>query len=172
MQVVEPLRAVEPVEHEGGRPERAGQTFEAVYQAERPFVVRLGYLMVGSAAVAEELAQEAFTALLGHLDQVDNHRAWLRTAVVRLALRWQDRQRMEGQRLGLVGPAPPVVQPERDELWDALGRLRPERRAVLVLRFYEDLDHAEIGTLVGCSAGTVRSRVRRALADLRKELER
>ena len=59
-----------------------------------------------------------------------------------------------------------------DETWDAIQRLPPERRAVLVLRFYEDLAHEEIAQLLGCPVVTVRTRVHRALADLRKEVER
>jgi RNA polymerase sigma factor (sigma-70 family) len=43
---------------------------------------------------------------------------------------------------------------------------------VLVLRYYDDLSHEQIASLLGCSAATVRSRVRRALQDLRKELDR
>jgi DNA-directed RNA polymerase specialized sigma24 family protein len=43
---------------------------------------------------------------------------------------------------------------------------------VLVLRFYDDLPLTEIARLVGCPAATARTRLRRGLADLRKELER
>jgi RNA polymerase sigma factor (sigma-70 family) len=69
-----------------------------------------------------------------------------------------------------VGANQPVDPPEVDEMWQALGRLSPERRTVLVLRFYEQLKHGEIAALLGCSAATVRSRTRRALDDLRREL--
>jgi len=150
----------------------AATAFEAVYDAHRAAIVRLAYLLVRSQAVAEELAQDAFAVLFQHFDQVENPPAYLRTAVVRLAMRWQDRHRMEHQRLELVGGRSTTISPEVDETWDAMGRLRPERRTVLVLRFYQDLSHHDIAELVGCSAATVRSRVRRALADLRKELER
>ena len=129
------------------------RSFEAAYREHLAFVTRLAYLLVRSRSVAEELAQEAFTVLYLHFDEVDNPRAYLRTAVVRLSLRWQDRHRMESRRLELVGTPSPAVSPEVDEMWEAIGRLHPDRRTVLVLRFYEDLSHAAIAELVGGSAG-------------------
>jgi RNA polymerase sigma factor (sigma-70 family) len=61
---------------------------------------------------------------------------------------------------------------DADELWAALANLDPERRAVLVLRFYEDLPYERIAEIVECPVGTVRSRIHRGLADLRKEIGR
>jgi RNA polymerase sigma factor (sigma-70 family) len=147
-------------------------SFDDVYTAHLDAITRLAYLVVRSSAVAEELAQDAFAALLPRLTEVENPPAYLRTAVVRLAVRWQDRHQMEQQRFGLVGVRDDSPTPEIDETWEAIGRLRGDRRTVLVLRFYEDLSHRDIAAVLGCSAGTVRSRVRRALADLRKELDR
>jgi RNA polymerase sigma factor (sigma-70 family) len=79
---------------------------------------------------------------------------------------------MESERLARVSALDRSPEHVVDEMWLALLRLSPERRAVLVLRFYEDLPHAEIARIVGCPVATVRTRVRRALADLRKELGR
>lgn len=147
--------------------------FEAVYAEERLAITRLAFLLVRSMPVAEELAQEAFVRLYERFGEVDNPPGFLRTVAVRLGLRWLDRHDMERQRLAVAGASlQHVGEPELDETWEALGRLRPERRAVLVLRFYEDLTHEQVAELLGCSAGTVRSRARRALADLKKELER
>ena len=53
---------------------------------------------------------------------------------------------------------------------DALARLEPERRALLVLREFEDLSYEEIGELFGCGTGTARSRVHRARLALRDEI--
>jgi RNA polymerase sigma factor (sigma-70 family) len=145
--------------------------FADVYAAQLASVSRLAFLVVRSRAVAEELAQDAFTVLLQHFAEVENPPAYLRTTVVRLALRWQDRRRMEQQRLELIDLPRHQFSPEIDETWEAIGRLSVERQVVLVLRFYEDLGHEEIAALLGCTAGTVRSRVRRALSDLRKELD-
>ena len=158
---------------DGARP----PAFDAVYVAEWDRIVRLAYLLVRSAHVAEDLAQEAFVVLYERFTTVENPEGFLRTVVVRLALRWLRRYDLERRRLAVAsggehehsavrGPEPP------DETWQALGRLAPERRAVIVLRFYEDLDFGHIGELLSCSAATARSRTRRALADLRKELTR
>jgi RNA polymerase sigma factor (sigma-70 family) len=146
--------------------------FDEVFTAERGPMVRVAFLIVRSQAVAEEVVQDAFAELYPRFDTVDNAAAYVRTAVVRGALRWRRRHAMEIDRaVRLVEPGPTGVA-EIDTTWDALARLKPERRAVLVLRYYADLDHARIAELVGCPVTTVRTRLHRGLADLRKELER
>lgn len=156
----------------------ARQRFDQAYATEILDVTRLAFLLVSSQAVAEELAHDAFLRFYERLEQVENPAGFLRTAVTRLALTWLRRNDMEGQRLAvlrqrdLAGSRPPGDVTEIDETWEALGQLSTPRRTVLVLRFYEDLSYQEIADLLGCSAATVRSRVRRALIDLRKELDR
>jgi RNA polymerase sigma factor (sigma-70 family) len=146
--------------------------FDAVYTGERERIVRLAYLLVRSEQLAEDLAQEAFVVLYERFPTVENPAGFLRTVVVRLALRWLRRHEMERHRLTVVGggedtttdgPEPP------DETWAALGRLTPERRAVIVLRFYEDLDDAAIAEILGCGVNTVRTHARRALHTLREQ---
>ncbi|MBS1847153.1 MAG: sigma-70 family RNA polymerase sigma factor [Actinobacteria bacterium] len=156
-----------------GRVER--RDFDAVYASELTPLTRVAYLVVHDRAVAEELAQEAFVRLFERFDEVRNPAGFLRTVVVRLGINWAKRHRMEADRLRLVGPlhsASASSGEQIDGMWACLARLSPERAAVLVLRFYEDRSFDEIGVIVGASAATVRSRARRALADLRKELER
>jgi RNA polymerase sigma-70 factor (ECF subfamily) len=148
--------------------------FDGVYRAQLLAVTRLAFLLVRSQTVAEELAHDAFVRLYERFDTVENPPGFLRTVVVRLALTWQDRHRMERERLTVVGGGDrrAVEGPEVDETWAALGRLAPERRVVLALRFYEDMAFDAIGEMLGCSAATARGRAHRALADLRKELSR
>ncbi|WP_426571913.1 RNA polymerase sigma factor [Aquihabitans sp. McL0605] len=146
--------------------------FDAIYREERPGLLRLARVLLRSQPVAEELVQEAFLRLHDHFGEVHNPAGFLRTVVVRLAITARGRDDMERARLALLPPVRHPDMEEPDETWEALGRLPPERATVLVLRFYEDLGHEQIAEVLGCSAGTVRSRVRRALADLREELER
>lgn len=149
-----------------------GSVFDDVYRAECPAVVRLAALLVGSQAVAEELAHDAFLRLFERFDEVENPPGFLRTVVVRLAVSTQRRRRTELRVVQRVGVDRPTTIPEIDETWDVLQRLDPDRRAVLVLRYYERLRHREIAELLGCPVATVRSRTRRALKDLNKELTR
>jgi RNA polymerase sigma factor (sigma-70 family) len=152
------------------RPGRSA--FDDVYRAERPAVVRLAALLVGSQAVAEELAHDAFLRLFERFDDVESPPGFLRTVVVRLAVSWQRRQRTELRVIRRVGVDQPTSIPEIDETWEVLQRLDPDRRVVLVLRYYERLRHREIADLLGCPVATVRSRTHRALKDLKKELTR
>ena len=154
--------------------ERSSETvadFDTVFDRERLAITRLAYLLVRVEAVAEELAQEAFLRLFKNFGRVENPAGFLRTAVVRLALTWRSRDVMERERVAMTCAANDQTVTEPDETWDAIGRLRPERAAVLVLRFYEDLSTSDISQILGCPQASVRSRMRRALNDLRKELE-
>jgi len=144
-------------------------SFEDAYRAHRLALVRLAYLLTSDRFVAEELVQDAFAASERVWATVQDPRSYLRSAVVNRCRSWLRRARLERSR-----------QPERaasvelhaDEMWDALGRLSPRRRAAIVLRFYEDLPDDEIARLLGCRPATVRTVVHRALADLRREMGR
>lgn len=147
------------------------RTFDDVYREQRPRLVRTAFLIVRSQHVAEELVQDGFVRLHQHFETVESPGGFLHTAVVRLCLTWLKRRDMEHERLQRVAE-PAGVESEPDELWDAIGRLDPDRRAVLVLRYYGDLSYEQIAAAVGCPVGTVRSRLNRGVADLRKEIER
>ncbi len=128
-----------------------------MYASERTRVVRTAYLVVGSYAVAEELAQEAFLRLHERFDEVTNPAGFLRTAVVRLAISWRRRAARERLHLATADEPGTTGEVAIDETWDALAALSPERRAALVLRFYEDLGHEEIAAAMGCRVGTART---------------
>lgn len=145
------------------------EPFERIYTAELRAVTRLAYLLVRVPTVAEELAQEAFTRLFEHFDEVESPAGWVRTTVVRLAIGWQRRQQTERTAVGWP-ERPPLAEPELDDMWAAIGRLERPHQTVLVLRFYEDMPFRDIAALLGCTAATARSRARRAVAALRHEV--
>jgi RNA polymerase sigma factor (sigma-70 family) len=149
-----------------------GESFDDLFGVHRARLIRVAYLATGTYSAAEEIVQEAFLRLHEHFDSVENPGGFLRTIVVRLSSTWRARQSTAQRALPRMVDPPPLDAPRIDTTWEMLGRLTPERRVALVLRFYEDLDYREIATLQECSVVTARTRVHRGLADLRKELER
>jgi DNA-directed RNA polymerase specialized sigma24 family protein len=131
--------------------------FNLLYGRQRSSMVRLARFLTGSLEVAEELVQEAFVKL-----------HYLRTIVTNLSRGHLRRMRLERAfrpEVRIVLPAPEI-----DETWAALCRLPFRQRAVLALRYYDDLSEAEIARVLGCRIGTVKSSHHRALATLRREL--
>ncbi len=141
---------------------------EALYRAEHPGMVRLAHLILGSNEVAEEVVHDAFLKLHGAWRRVDRPGAYLRQIVVNECRSRLRRLRVE--RRHLPDPPRPEWPAEVDETWVALARVRPRRRAALVLRYYEDLPLAEIAELLGCRLGTVKSLIHRGLAELKEVL--
>lgn len=137
-------------------------------------LTRLAYLLTGDRSVAEELVQDVFVAARARWDRIDNPGGYLRTSVVNATRDWGRHQqvvrRHQPSSPDALRSASTTDQP--DELWDALGRLDLQRRQVVVLRFYLDLPDEEIARLVGCRPATVRTRIHRALRDLRQEITR
>jgi len=146
---------------------------------------RTAYVICGEAADAEDAAQEAFIkarAAMGRFRPDAPFRPWLLTIVANEA---RNRRRAAGRRQALAGRVAaielrePVALPEaealaggeRRELAGALARLGPEHREVIALRYLLDLSEAECAAALKCRPGTVKSRLSRALARLRVELE-
>ncbi len=144
------------------------EPFVALYQERYDPMVRMAYLLTSDRAAAEELVQDAFVAVHRSWAQVTNPSAYLRRSVVNACSSWWRRKVLERDR------APRPEEPSAlvaDEMWDVLQTLPERQRAVVVLRFYEDLPDREIASLLGCREATVRTNVHRALAALRKEIE-
>jgi RNA polymerase sigma factor (sigma-70 family) len=148
------------------------RAFEEVFHESRADMLRTAYLIVGSYAIAEELVQEAFLRVFHRFDTIENPGGYLRTTVVRLCLQTRDRRVMEAGRLAESFEPPVTGEPVIDEMWDLLARIDPQRRAVLVLRFYNDMTTPELAHVLGWREATVRTRLHRGLNDLRRELER
>ena len=146
-----------------------GPSFAELYRAQYGAMVRLANLLTASNTVAEELVQDAFVRVHGKWDQINTPAAYLRAAVVNACRSHHRRRLLERTRL----PRPPAEAsaPAPDELWDALARLPYRQRAVLVLKFYEDMAELDIAAALGCRPGTVKSLTSRALVELRKVIE-
>lgn len=139
-----------------------------LYLREREAMVRLARLLTGSMLVAEEVVQEAFLKMHLQGTRPENPAGYLRTTVANISRSHLRRLRLERRQ-----SAPDRVSfddPVIDETWAAVCRLPFRQRAVLALRFYEDLPEAEIARLLGCRIGTVKSSLHRGVAKLRDEL--
>jgi RNA polymerase sigma-70 factor, ECF subfamily len=150
--------------------------FQEFFAAHYPWLRRLGYWLTGDWTEAEELAQEAmvrtwwrWSIVRGH-DRpqdyarkvlVNQHRSLLRRALVRARHVPGDDQ-----------PSSVMASDPTDALvlWEAIRGLSARQRAVIVLRFQEDLSEAEVAKLLGLPIGTVKSTSSRALARLRTRL--
>jgi RNA polymerase sigma-70 factor (sigma-E family) len=139
-----------------------------LYRRQRTAMVRLAHLLTGSEAIAEEVVQEAFLQMYRRKDLPDNPEGYLRTTVANLSRNHTRRLRIE-QRWSAQERLI-VNDPEIDETWAALCRLPFRQRAVIALRFYEDLSESEIARVLGCRPGTVKSSLHRGLQALREEM--
>ena len=158
-------------------PAPSGQLDEAegitsLFAAERPAMLRMATLMVGSAAIAEEVVQDAFVVVSRRWSSLERPGAYLRTTVVNGCAQVLRRRDAEGRALAARTRSGDVELPYRlIELRDALERLSERQRIVVVLRYFVDIPDDEIAEALGVRPSTVRSLARRALKVLRKELE-
>jgi RNA polymerase sigma-70 factor (sigma-E family) len=150
---------------------------DALYRAHAAEALRLGYLLTGDRALAEDLVQDAFVKVLGRFHGLRNRDAfwwYLRRTIVNLSTSHFRRRRVERAWLARQRPEHATPAPhdlgERDRLRQALMKLRPEQRAAVVLRFYEDLSEADTAEALGVPLGTVKSTVSRGIERLRHEL--
>ena len=148
-------------------------SFAAFYESERERAIRLAWLLTHDPVVAEDVMQDAFTALFHRLDQLDNPAAYLRRSVINAVYERNRRSGREARRLAIVADAAPSdVDGPTGGLVDAIAALPLQQRTVVVLRYWSDLDHAAIADAMDMPVGTVRSLLSRATAQLRKEIER
>jgi RNA polymerase sigma-70 factor (sigma-E family) len=149
------------------------ESFTAWATARRPRLVRTATFLTGDRGRAEDLVQEALTKVAQRWPRLrDGHPdAYARQILVRDNISWWRRGRFE-----LVSEVPdPGRTPPGDTgverrilLLDALRRLTERQRAVLVLRYFDDLTEAEIAHALGVSTGTVKSTAHLALRRLRE----
>jgi RNA polymerase sigma-70 factor (sigma-E family) len=134
-------------------------------------------LLTGDRHDAEDLAQAAFEracAAWGRVRRADNPDAYLHRVLVNCHRSRFRKRRVAEHPVAAMPEGLRLVQDhaeahgERDALMAALGDLAPRQRAVIVLRFYEDLTEAQTADVLRCSIGTVKSQTVKALARLRR----
>ena len=146
-------------------------SFDAFYRDRWPAAVRLGRLLVGDDAIAEQLAQDVFIGMRARWASIASPDAYLRRSLVNRAQNHGRRARREvvTDDIG-VHERPTTAAPDVDELWPLVQALPHRYRAALVLRFYEDLPERAIADILGCRPGTVKSLISRGLDRLRAQL--
>lgn len=155
-------------------------SFEDYVTARGSTLLRFAYLLTGDRHLAEDLVQEVLSRVhrrWHRMTHVEHPDAYLRTAIVRQFLSWRRRRASQEASLDAL-PEQPDAAPDhagvhavRDEMWRLLANLPRKQRAVLVLRFYEDLPDDQIAEAVGCRQVTVRTHASRGLARLRQLLQ-
>jgi len=148
--------------------------FVELLGAELPRLQRIARLLVGDTPTADDLVAEAIARTLPkwRAGLVTEPPAYLRRVLVNLVhRRWRRRRLALRSDHRAIDWLPPVadrtsVVDERDRTLRAIGALPARRRAVVVLRFYDDLDEAAIAETLGITVGTVKSTLSRALEQL------
>jgi RNA polymerase sigma-70 factor (sigma-E family) len=149
--------------------------YERFVRSRTPALLRSAYLLTGDQHLAEDLVQTALARThraWSRLHEAGNAEAYTRKVMYHLqASRW--RRTRVAERLS--GTVPERADGDlgdrvatRTTLRQALARLTPKQRAVLVLRFFEDRSEAETAEVLGVSVGTVNSQTSRALDRIRK----
>lgn len=170
---------MDAVVREGGVTPVATVDFAEWVAARGSSLLRLAYVLTGSASEAEEIVQEALSRALprwGRISGLEDPDAYVRRMVVNAhTSAWRRFRRREVpvaqvlDRPPLGGPGPEAE--DRVRLWQACLALPADQRVAVVLRFYEQLEYAEIAALTDVREGTVRSRVSRGIATLRERME-
>ncbi|MGI3785735.1 MAG: SigE family RNA polymerase sigma factor [Janthinobacterium lividum] len=151
--------------------------FEEWLRARLPSMLRLSTALCGSPQPAEDLVQDVIIKAHAQWDRIqllDQPDAYLRRMVINEHLSWRRRvaaavRRDTSTEWGDVDQRRPFDQQwvDRDELVTQIRRLTPRQRAVIVLRYLDDLTIAETAHALGCTQSTVRAHTARALASLR-----
>ncbi|MFD3540108.1 SigE family RNA polymerase sigma factor [Streptomyces sp. NPDC058662] len=149
--------------------------FQSFVTARWAQLVRTAYLLTGDPHDAEDLTQTALAKAYRSWRRVwrsDNPEAYVRRMLVTCNSD-RFRKRRVAERLTAEPPDTGVRDPgaiwadERNALMSALAELPARQRAVVVMRYWEDLSEAEVADVMGCAPGTVKSQASKALAKLR-----
>jgi RNA polymerase sigma-70 factor (sigma-E family) len=152
------------------------EAFKGYVAARSAALLRTAYMLTGNKADAEDLLQTALAKTYLAWESIRDREsvdAYVRRIMLNTRTSWWRRRRHVGEFPTDQVPEAPVRHDEterivlHDALWNALADLPKRQRAMVVLRYYEDLSEAETAVALGVSVGTVKSTTARALAKLR-----
>ncbi|PVE11256.1 SigE family RNA polymerase sigma factor [Streptomyces scopuliridis] len=156
-------------------------SFSSYVRARGPVLLRTARSLTSNPCDAEDLLQTALTKTYVAWDRIEDHRAldgYVRRALLNTRTsQWRKRKVDEfaceelPEPAGQPEPDPAEQQVLHDAMWRAVMRLPDRQRAMVVLRYYEDLSEAQTAEVLGVSVGTVKSAVSRALGKLREDPE-
>jgi RNA polymerase sigma-70 factor (sigma-E family) len=152
----------------------AKRRFGEFVAAQTPALMRLAYLLTGDQHRAEDLLQTALTKTLVKWRSLQNEdpEAYVRKVLYHEQVSWWRWAARRRETTVSQLPDPPLADPSpqadlRLQVRQALMRLTGKQRAVLVLRYFEDLSETQVAEILGCSVGTVRSQTHKAVVRLR-----
>ncbi|MGW1412062.1 SigE family RNA polymerase sigma factor [Streptomyces sp. NPDC002403] len=172
----------------GARPAYGSRTpydpypsFSSFVRARGPVLLRAARSLTANPSDAEDLLQTALTKTYVAWERIEDHRAldgYVRRALLNTRTsQWRKRKVDEfacdelPEQEAVPGPDPAEQQSLHDAMWRAVLKLPDRQRAMVVLRYYEDLSEAQTAEVLGVSVGTVKSAVSRALGKLREDPE-
>jgi RNA polymerase sigma factor (sigma-70 family) len=147
---------------------RTSVDVEALYLEHRRRLLGVAAAITLDRALAEEIVQDAFAGLQRHAGRVANPVGYLQRSVVNISLNAMSRRRVAARH-----PAVPELvasTAEIDETWTSVLGLPANQRAVVVLRFWQDMTIDAIADTLGWPTGSVKSTLHRALKHLKEEL--
>jgi RNA polymerase sigma-70 factor (sigma-E family) len=158
--------------------EEFDERFTAFVRSRGEHHLRMATLLTGNPHAAEDLLQASLLKLYRAWSRIDTSGvpdAYLRQIIVNTHRSWwRARWRQETPVPDVPDAAASEDAADRSEVgvlvWQALARLPGQQRAVLVLRYFEDLPEAEVASLLSCSAGAVKTHAHRGLRALRQSL--
>lgn len=149
--------------------------FREFFEAEFRPLRRLGYLLTGDWAEAEDLAQEAMVRTYrawSRITERDRPGAYARSVLVNRRRSLLRRSAVAAKHAEMLRSEDyrPSLGEEGMILWEAIQSLPARQRAAIVLRFYEDMSEADVASVLDMPVGTVKSLVHRGIARLRTSL--
>jgi RNA polymerase sigma factor (sigma-70 family) len=147
------------------------ESFDEFYRGHFAGSLRLAWLLTGSRPAAEDVVQEAMTAVYRLFDRIEQPGAYLRRAVVNRAKSQLRDARRHRERVSLLEREQSTLSSPDSRLLQLVRDLPYRQRVVIVARYWGGWSEADIAGALECRPGTVKSLASRALDRLRKEVE-